>query len=987
MGLGTVLAVEFRTLTVLFLATGETRTYAKQSAPLTRVAFEVGDTITSHDGRKVRVGEVCQVNGLLTYIGRDEAGTLTEVEEGQLDNFLKLDRPSERLFNGQIDRDKWFELRYETLQHRHRLAHSELYGLTGCRTSLIPHQLYIAHEVANRYAPRVLLADEVGLGKTIEAGLILHHQLLTERAQRVLIVVPETLVHQWLVEMLRRFNLHFKIFDEERWDSLREDLEDGLNPFHSEQLVLCSLGFLRSNTACFEQALDGDWDLMVVDEAHHLQWSPEAPSVDYMMIEKLATVTEGVLLLTATPEQLGKESHFARLRLLDPNRFHSFEQFVAEEESYEPIAQVVEDLLSDKALSAQDIETIRQTFDEGDNQALFEALESSLQVNVAAEKTETLNTETAPAAKKKAATKKSGTTLTISKRKKTQVVANTEQALSQSNKQARLELVEHLLDRHGTGRVLFRNTRAAVKGFPERKLLDYPLPQPAAYAGLEADEVASLLTPEMLMPADASSAAWTTFDPRIEWLAGKLAELSTEKVLVITAHAETALAIARYLKTRTGIHAAVFHEGLSIVERDRSAAYFADKETGTQVLICSEIGSEGRNFQFAHHMVLFDLPLNPDLLEQRIGRLDRIGQTETIRIHVPYLENSAQAVMFNWYHHGLAAFEHTCPIGHTVYTRVENNLKTALQSPQADDEFLILETQALRESLTEALHRGRDRLLEYNSCRTHIAQALKQKAIASDDADLLADYMDNVFDCFGVDTELHSEHCLILHPTEHMVSKFPMLSDEGMTITYARETALSFEDAHYITWEHPMTVRTLDMVIAQEMGNTSVTAADYAGVARGTILLECLYSIEAAPVEGLQTSRYLPPTVIRVLLDETGADHHTRLAHEIINARHAQVDIETANKIVRAKQTILKTMLDRCEKNARQQVDVVLKQSHQQSSETLLREVNRLKALSKVNPNVRPSEIAFFENQLAALTKVLDSAMLRLDALRVLVAT
>jgi ATP-dependent helicase HepA len=456
---------------------------------------------------------------------------------------------------------------------------------------------------------------------------------------------------------------------------------------------------------------------------------------------------------------------------------------------------------------------------------------------------------------------------------------------------------------------------------------------------------------------------------------------------VIAAHAETALAIAQYLKTRTGIHAAVFHEGLSIVERDRSAAYFADRETGTQVLICSEIGSEGRNFQFAHHMVLFDLPLNPDLLEQRIGRLDRIGQTETIRIHVPYLENSAQAVMFNWYHHGLAAFEHTCPIGHTVYTRVENNLKTALQLPQADDEFLILETQALRESLTEALHRGRDRLLEYNSCRTHIAQALKQKAIASDDEGLLADYMDNVFDCFGVDTELHSEHCLILHPTEHMVSKFPMLSDEGMTITYARETALSFEDAHYITWEHPMTVRTLDMVIAQEMGNTSVTAADYAGVARGTILLECLYSIEAAPVEGLQTSRYLPPTVIRVLLDENGADHHSRLAHEIINARHAQVDIETANKIVRAKQTVLKTMLDRCEQNAQQQMDAVLKQAHQQSRETLLREVNRLKALSKVNPNVRASEIVFFETQLAVLTKVLDSAMLRLDALRVLVAT
>ena len=449
MGLGTILTVEFRTLTVLFLATGETRTYAKLTAPLTRVAFEVGDTITSHDGRKIRVNEVCEVHGLLTYVGVDEAGTLTEVEEGQLDNFLKLDRPSERLFNAQIDPDKWFELRYETLQHRHRLAHSELTGLTGCRTSLIPHQLYIAHEVANRYAPRVLLADEVGLGKTIEAGLILHHQLHTERARRVLIVVPETLVHQWLVEMLRRFNLHFKIFDEDRWESLQEELDEGRNPFHSEQLVLCSLGFLRNNIDCYEQAMDGDWDLLIVDEAHHLEWSSEEPSIEYQLIEGLAMVTEGVLLLTATPEQLGKESHFARLRLLDPDRFHDFSQFVEEEASYEPIAQVVEDLLSDKELTEQDIETIKHTFNEGDNQVLFEALQSGFQETSVSE---VASTKSVVSAKPKV--KKKGSTLTISKRKKAADDASAVLPKSAGNKQARLELVEHLLDRHGTGRVL-----------------------------------------------------------------------------------------------------------------------------------------------------------------------------------------------------------------------------------------------------------------------------------------------------------------------------------------------------------------------------------------------------------------------------------------------------------------------------------------------------------------------------------------------------
>lgn len=84
---------------------------------------------------------------------------------------------------------------------------------------------------------------------------------------------------------------------------------------------------------------------------------------------------------------------------------------------------------------------------------------------------------------------------------------------------------------------------------------------------------------------------------------------------------------------------------------------------GAQVLLCSEIGSEGRNFQFASNLVMFDLPFNPDLLEQRIGRLDRIGQAHDIQIHVPYLEKTAQSVLVRWYHEGLDAFEHTCPTG------------------------------------------------------------------------------------------------------------------------------------------------------------------------------------------------------------------------------------------------------------------------------------------------------------------------------------
>src|SRR5690606_34781884 len=122
----------------------------------------------------------------------------------------------------------------------------------------------------------------------------------------------------------------------------------------------------------------------------------------------------------------------------------------------------------------------------------------------------------------------------------------------------------------------------------------------------------------------------------------------------------------------------VFHEGLNLIERDRAAAYFADTEEGAQVLVCSEIGSEGRNFQFAHDLVMFDLPINPDLLEQRIGRLDRIGQTQTVNIHVPFYPATAQQRMLAWYHEGLNSFEKTSAIGQAVISHFGDRFLQAL---------------------------------------------------------------------------------------------------------------------------------------------------------------------------------------------------------------------------------------------------------------------------------------------------------------------
>ncbi len=948
MGLGTVLSADARTVTVLFLATGELRTYSRQTAPLTRVAFVPGDRVRSHEGWSLEVQAVVEREGLLTYQGRREDGGEAELPEGELDNFMQLNRPADRLLTGQIDSDRWFALRQRTREKAARLATSDLHGLTGARTSLIPHQLHIAHEVAGRYAPRVLLADEVGLGKTIEAGLILHHQLLSDRARRVLIVVPESLQHQWLVEMLRRFNLHFSLFDEERCRA-EEDSNEGANPFFTEQIILCSLTFLVERPGRHEQALEAGWDLLVVDEAHHLQWSQAAPSREYRCIAQLATRTAGALLLTATPEQLGKESHFARLRLLDPDRFPDFDRFVAEEQAYEPVARAVQELLAGTSLSEEAATTLRGTVGEGDNQPLLDALASND---------------------------------------------------ADAGARAREGLTEHLLDRHGTGRVLFRNTRAAVKGFPARQLHPSPLPLPDAYAECLAAARATgsgappaLLCPERLYQAEASERThWSRLDPRVEWLAATLRQLRPEKVVVITATMETAGELAEALRVTAGIQAALFHEGMSLAERDRSAAFFADRESGSPVLICSEIGSEGRNLQFARHLVLFDLPLNPDLLEQRIGRLDRIGQGEIVHIHVPYLAGSPQSVLFRWYHEGLGAFEHTCPTGHSVFARVEPALQEALYNPDADTAnlpALITATRQLNTDLLDALHRGRDLLLEYTSCPPQRAEALTQRArleATAGEAELL-EYLEELFDAFGVDMEEHSARAIIIRPGTHMQQPFPGLPEDGLTFTCHRETALANEDMQFFTWEHPLVLRGMEMVLSGEHGNTAVTAMKHPAVRPGTLLLECIYVLESASTRMAQSGRYLPPSTLRVVVDAQGHDHADELTETALLTHTTPVESQTARQIVRTYQQQLRDLHVLGEEVARRRIPELLEQAIGRTRQTLDREIGRMRALRRINANVREEELHYLERRRETTERAIASASLRLDAQRVIVTT
>ena len=342
LGLALVVAADSSQVKVLYPAAGESITYAARGAPLRRVAFEPGDTIRNQAGESFAVDSVREEEKRLIYIAAEGK----ELPESDLSDTLSVQKPESRLLAGHVDEPHLWRLRQRALQYRHMARSREVRGLVGGRISLIPHQLFIANEVASRFAPRVLLADEVGLGKTIEACLILHRLHLSGRAKRILILVPEALVNQWFVELFRRFQLSFSIFDEERAVAIETPGEGPENPFFDDQLVLCSISWLAGSKKRARQAAAGNWDLLIVDEAHHLQWSAEASSAGYDTVSAIADKTPGLLLLTATPEQLGREGHFARLRLLDPDRFSDLAEFVKESAHYREVSQLADRLRS-----------------------------------------------------------------------------------------------------------------------------------------------------------------------------------------------------------------------------------------------------------------------------------------------------------------------------------------------------------------------------------------------------------------------------------------------------------------------------------------------------------------------------------------------------------------------------------------------------------------------------------------------------------------
>lgn len=911
LGVGVVVETAPGRVSLLFRASGTLRQYATASAPIKRVEFRAGDTIKTHAGESVLVDSVeTRPGGMFVYLcgGR-------EVPETDLSDTLSFSKPEERLVAGQVDDPGTFDLRLECLRRRHQIRHAPVRGFLGARIDLIPHQLSVAHEVSSRLLPRVLLADEVGLGKTIEACLVLHRLFRSGRAGRILILVPEPLVHQWFVELLRRFSLRVSIFDEERCRAIEAG---GGNPFLDDQVILCPLGLLAEDEKRAGQAVGAGWDLIVVDEVHHLAWSPALVSPEYAVVESLARQTPGLILLTATPEQLGAEGHFARLRLLDPDRYNDFSRFTAERSTFRQTANIAAKLLDGKALTLPDAKALRQIC-----RANPDRLEEHLS------------------------------------------------AMKRGESSAREAVVRELLDQHGPGRVMFRNTRAAIKGFPKRRVFLEAL---APCAKLMAAEWAADRSPS---PRTYQLAG----DPRLDWLVGFLQKMRDAKVLLICRTREKVLELDAALRSRVNLKQAMFHEDLTLLQRDRHAAWFAE-EDGAQILLCSEIGSEGRNFQFAHHLVLFDLPAHPDLLEQRIGRLDRIGQTETIAIHVPYPAGSHLEVLARWFHEGLNAFEKSLEGGGGVMERFGKRLEGYLGKGAAGAGFekFVAGTKAFHTLLAKELEQGQDRLLQMNSCQPGTAARMIEQIEAFDRDTGLEEFLLRLFDHYGVQVEELASRTWLAKPAAQTKEVFPELPEAGLTMTADRGKALSREDMGFLTWDHPVVSGGIDLLLGSSQGTSSFAILERGG-GQG-IFLETVFVIEPVAPQSLHVDRFLPATPVRMVVDATGRNVSVDMSLSAAELQAGSVFPILDN--TRIKNKLLPAMLEKSRQHATDRAVIIAGQAAEKMRAALGGEMERLRDLKKTNDHIREDEITLLESQIRDLDARITGAPLRLDAVRLI---
>jgi ATP-dependent helicase HepA len=836
-----------------------------------------GDSVQTAQGRAAVIhGEVPGARGLRRYVLRFEDGTRSEWPESEVRAATPKPDALTMLREYRAGDANNFLLRRQALLLDDERRCDALGALFASRVMVKPHQVGVVQRVLASPRPRFILADEVGLGKTIEAGMIYSALRLSGLARRVLVVAPSHLTLQWLAELYHKFNRLFTLLDSDRYASSLLQ-EPTLSPWARFHTVIASLEMLSRTEEHREQAASPEafWDLVIFDEAHHLK-----SEVAFQAAQAIAGNAWGLLLLTATPMQLDPSEYHQLLTLIDPRNAPTLAQFEARLQRQEELSNVVRGLIGGSPVR-QTAEQLAKRFPED----------------------EELNT------------------------------------LS-----SRETLLAHLSETYSLSESLIRNRRAVVGGFSERRLLrhTFEVPaeerkmremalgrvasagrirgaalatlvrrlesSPAAFrAAMQGSKELSPLAAELKLPArDAKLTAFLGVVREV-WTAEPRA-----KVLVFTEAKETLEWLQQQLLADR-IEALAYHGDLPLVERDRQVARFRDPE-GPLVLISTEVGGEGRNFQFAHHLINYDLPWSPAMMEQRIGRLDRIGQMHPVQIHVFDPQGTLSSDVLSVLADAVGVFGETVGGLDALLEEVEPRLtELALLSSEERADYArslrrrVEETRASirraydplldlrsfdRDAVERLLARARDRLgLEDEDEETSLEDGLWAAARDLDERleEAVTDLARKVG--IGVDAEEHVEAFQVALDLgrELTVEALPGISlaeDKVVLGTFWRDTAVEREEIDYFATGHPIVEALFAFLRDGPFGRSGLRAIQERGLkkARG---LEFLFHLQApepedtspgARVPSRQLSRFVKSWLVQVPVREDGGSPRVDLA-------------------------------------------------------------------------------------------------------------
>ena len=641
----------------------------------------------------------------------------------------KLSAEAVEAESSKVDANEYY-LRYVAMLSKIKSETSE--GILSKLSSGViplPHQLHVLNRAVSDNNVRYILADEVGLGKTIEAGLIIEELKARGLIKRILVVCPTGLVTQWNIEMEEKFGEKFRIILPEDYDTIRKitDNDDVYGQFDQVISPMDSIKPLERRVGWTEERIEqyneeriysiinSGWDLVIIDEAHRVAGS-SSEVARYKLGNLLAAASPYLLLLTATPHN-GKTEPFLRLiRLVDEKAFPNMKAVVKEQVAPYVIRTEKREAIDNNGnllFKKRNTHIVELHWDERhtQQQKLYEMVSDYVSKNY-----------------NKAMRNRGKNMWVIFLLIMMQRLVTSSTTAVRQSLQKRIKILEEQA---------FQYESMTEAEFAE---IDLEENMEEAIASMSMDVKSEINDLEQIVSV-AQQAEYQYLDVKVEPLLSIVDDIFTEdrnrKLIIFTEFVATQQYISKLLKDK-GYSTSLLNGSLSIEERNIVLAEFREK---TNVLISTDAGGEGLNLQFANYMINYDLPWNPMKIEQRIGRVDRIGQQNDVEVYNFVLADTVEA---------------------RVRDVLEEKLSVILNEIGVDKYADVLDSETAGVNFTDAYMDSisRPKSINYNikpieeDLRTQVKNTLRIKELIREEKDL-AEFI-GVDTSFDIDTALRS---------------------------------------------------------------------------------------------------------------------------------------------------------------------------------------------------------------------------------------